>query len=135
MKKIITIFALIGALRLQSFARPVKRITFKKGATKTVVTGYLKGYKDEQVYLIKVRAGQVLRVEAEGLTVSIRSPKGETFFKSDLSCHSDAETTEEYSNRRKGSNKTVAGDYKIIVNECLKADSFKGSFKLKVWVK
>lgn len=135
MKKIVTLILVIGALSIQSFARPVKRINLKKGATKTVVTGYLNGYKDEQVYLIKVRAGQVLRVEAEGLTVSIKSPKGEVFFKSDLSCHSDAETTEDYSNRRKGSNKTVAGDYKIYVNECQKADPFKGNFKLKVWVK
>lgn len=135
MKKLITIILLIGALSIQSFARPVKRITFKKGATKAVVTGFLNGYKDEQVYLIKIRAGQVLRAEAEGLTVTIKSPRGETFFKSDLSCHSDAETTQEYSDNEKVGKKTVAGDYKIYVNECLKADPFKGSFKLKVSVK
>lgn len=135
MKKIITILLIIAALALSTFARPVKRIKFRKGATKTTVTGYLNGYKDKQEYLIKVRAGQVLRVETEGLTVSIRSPRGETFFKSDLSCHSDAATTEDYSDRQKGSNKTVAGDYKITVTECLKADPFKGKFKMTVRVK
>lgn len=135
MRKTIIFLLAMTIFALPAFARPVKRITFKKGATKTVVTGYLNGFKDKQVYLIKVRAGQVLRVESEGLTVSIVSPKGETFFKSDLSCHSDAETTADYSDRRRGSNKTIAGDYKIIVAECLKADPFKGKFKLKVSVK
>lgn len=135
MKKILIALLIIAAMGLQSFARPVKRIVFKKGATKAVVTGYLNGFKDKQVYLLKVRAGQVISVETDGPTVSILSPDGETFFKADASCHSSAETTSEYSDRTDGSNQTIAGDYRITVTECQKADPFKGKFKLIVTVK
>lgn len=135
MKRVFLALLIIAAMIVSSFARPVKRIVFKKGATKAVVMGYLNGFKDKQVYLLKVRAGQVISVETDGLTISITSPDGETFFKADASCHSSAETTTEYSDRADGSNQTIAGDYKITVTECQKADPFKGKFKLTVVVK
>lgn len=134
MKKTIAIILVIAALSIQSFARPVKRIVFKKGATRAVVSVYLNGFKDKQVYLLRVRAGQVISVETDGQTVSIESPTGENFFKGDMSCHSDVETTAEYSDKEDGSNETVAGDYKITVTECMKADPFKGRFKMTVTV-
>ena len=135
MKRVFIAILIIGAMSVSLFARPVKRIVFKKGATKVVVTGYLNGFKDKQVYLLKVRAGQVIHVETDGPTVSMVSPTGEEFFMGDLSCHSTVESTSAYSQSENGSNSTVAGDYKITVTECQKADPFKGKFKLTVTVK
>ena len=139
MKRTIAIILMITALNLLAFARPVKRIVFKKGATKAVIYGKLNSYKDSQGYVIKVRAGQVIRVDTESLedgftTVGIGSPTGEGFFQSDLGCHSHAETTAEWSDRENGSNATVAGDYTITVGECGKGDEWKGKFKLTVEV-
>lgn len=107
MKKLFIVLLIMTATSLLTFARPIKRIYFKKGATKTTVTGYLNGYKDKQTYLIRVRAGQVLRAETNGLTVGIESPTGEYFFNSDLSCHSGAETTADFSDRQNGRNSLI----------------------------
>lgn len=125
MKKIIVTFLLFVFLTSIVFARPVKRIKFPKGATKVVVTGNLNGYKDKQVYLLKVRAGQTLKITSpSSVTVYIENPAGEDVSDMDASC-----------NKNKTVEQTEAGDYKITVTECMKADAWKGKFKLNISVK
>jgi hypothetical protein len=109
------------------FGQSAKRITFKRGARSAVVTGNLYSYAGKKVYVIRVRAGQVIRTEQVGtgrsITIAVLDPRGEIAADSDASC-----------NNRKESEPTIAGDYKIIVTECMKADPWRGSFKFKVWV-
>ncbi len=61
---------------------------------------------------------------AGSVSIYVTDPTGENANDMDLSCHSNATVAP-----------TVAGDYKIQVVECQKADPWKGSFKLKVTVK
>ncbi len=123
MKKIVLI-ALVLLFSLSAFARPVKRITFPKGATKVTVAGYLNGYKDSQTYLIRLRKGQKMTLDANRyVSLFITNPNGEDASDMDLSCHSHQVVEN-----------TTAGDYKIKAVECMKADAWKGSFKLTVKV-
>ena len=103
------------------------RITFNKGATSKVVTGTLKSYKSKRTFVIKVKKGQTLTTENVGknhITIGIDAPKGSTY-EQDMAadCHDRNEVKP-----------TAAGDYKITVTECKKADAWKGSFKFKVAV-
>ena len=124
MKKIILILLSL-VLGTSAFARPVKRIKFPKGATKVVASGYLKGYKDSQVYLIRLQKGQKLTIDADRyVSLYITDPNGNDASDMDASCHSN-QTVEN----------TKSGDYKIRAIECLKADPWKGSFKLNIKVK
>ncbi len=124
MKKIISILLILIAASTV-FARPIKRITFPKGATKVTVTGYLNGYKDKQIYVIRLRKGQKMTLKANRyVSLYITAPNGEDASDMDLSCHSNQ--TVEY---------TMAGDYKIKAVECQKADAWKGSFRIMVTVK
>jgi hypothetical protein len=123
MKKTILIL-LVLVIASTAFARPVKRIKFPRGATKVTVKGYLNGYKDEQIYLIRVRKGQKMTLEANRyVSLFITGPNGEDASDMDLSCHSHQVVEN-----------TKAGDYKIRAVECEKADPWKGSFKLIVRV-
>lgn len=104
-----------------------KRIKFPIGATKVEVCGSLNGYKDSQTYLLNTRAGQTLQIENSGenyISVSVTSPRGKNLDDPDASCHSTHNISQ-----------TIAGDYKIEVIECHKADPWKGSFKMSVVVK
>ena len=124
MKQLIAL-ALILICYTAGFARPVKRIKFPKGATKVVVTGTLNGHKDSQTFLLRVNKGQTLKVSSpQYVTLTVLDPAGEDQVDRDASCNSRAEISP-----------TVAGDYKIVVVECLKADPWKGNFKLSVTVK
>jgi tetratricopeptide (TPR) repeat protein len=123
MEKLILITLLL-IFCLPVLARPVKRITFPKGATKTAVTGYLNNYKDSQTYLIRLRKGQRVTLDASsGVSLFITGPDGEDASDMDASCHSHQIVEN-----------TMAGEYKIEAVECQKADPWKGSFKLTVEV-
>jgi hypothetical protein len=103
------------------------RIKFAPGKTSAVVTGTLSGYKSKRVYVIHVRAGQTMTTENVGshhITLAIEGPPGSNY-EQDMAadCHSTNEI-----------NPTDAGDYTITVTECMKADRWKGTFKLKVAV-
>ena len=125
MKKNIFLGLLILILSVTTFARPVKRIKFAKGATKVTVTGKLNNYKDKQVYLLRLRAGQRLKINSnQYVTLSVVDPNGDDVMDRDASCNGRADISP-----------TVAGDYKIIVVECQKADAWKGNFKLNLSVK
>lgn len=124
MKKIILLL-LILIVSSTAFARPIKRIKFAKGATRVVVTGYLKNYKDSQVYLIRLRKGQKLTIDANRyVSLFITDPDGGDASDMDASCHSHQIVEN-----------TKAGDYKIKAVECMKADPWKGNFKLTIKVK
>ncbi len=103
------------------------RIKFAPGKTSAVVTGTLNGYKSKRIYVIHVRAGQKMTTENVGshyITLAIEGPPGSNY-EQDMAadCHSTNEI-----------DPTAAGDYTITVTECLKADRWKGTFKLKVAV-
>jgi hypothetical protein len=122
MKKIfigILLLILIGASSV--FAKPT-RITFRKGATKAVVNGRLNSYKSKLEYVIRLREGQTLKLSSNKyITLAIADPTGEDVTDHDASC-----------NGNKTVSPSVAGDYKIIVVECRKADAWRGNFKLFV---
>ena len=112
------------------FAQKTERIIFKRGTRSAVAVGNLNNYKDRKVFIIRVRKGQTLKTEQSSndstnhyITVSIIAPNGENVGDSDASC-----------NNRKEITPTQAGDYRIEVYECMKADAWRGNFKLKVRV-
>ncbi|HEY0430138.1 MAG TPA: hypothetical protein VGC76_20310 [Pyrinomonadaceae bacterium] len=129
---ILSVFILMAFIALPgAFGQKKQRVKFGRGAVQTTISGKLNGYKDKQVYVIKVRKGQTLNTEqiksdasTHYVTVEITSPSGEDVSDSDASCNDMKEVTP-----------TAAGDYLITVYECQKADRWRGSFKLKVSVK
>ena len=124
MKNILSLLLILIAFSTAAFARPVKRINFTKGATEVIVTGHLSGFRDSQIYLIKLSGDQTFSIEDIGdnpVTISVSDPNGKNVDDYDLSCHGNFELS-----------KTKKGDYRIVVTECLKADLWKGSFKIKV---
>ena len=115
----------------QKTAPPIatdSRIVFEKGATSATAKGNLKNYDDSKTFLMELRAGQTLKTEQirdenslHYVTVEITDPSGKGVGDSDASCNS-----------RKEIKPTVAGDYKIKVVECKKADQWSGDFQIKV---
>jgi hypothetical protein len=125
---ILPVFILLAFAAIpDAYGQAAQRITFKRGARSAVVTGSLYGFKGKKVYVIRVRAGQILKTGQIGsrhpVTIAVLDPKGEIAADSDASC-----------NDRKETEATVAGNYKIIVTECMKADPWRGSFKFRVRV-
>jgi hypothetical protein len=110
------------------FGQKATRIRFARGATRATVTGTLKGYRDEKVFVIRVRSGQTLGTEQVGddnhITIYIKGPNGEDVGDSDASC-----------NNRRLIEPTAAGDYRITVVECRKADPWRGRFRFRVTVR
>lgn len=109
-------------------AQTATRIKFARNATSAVVTGKLKGYDDKRIYLIRLNAGQTLSTEQmltansnKYITLSISNPIGQQVGDMDASCHNRYEIVP-----------TVAGDYRIEVTQCQKADAWKGRFKFRV---
>lgn len=124
MKKLYIASLMLIVLSANVFARPVKRIKFAKGATETIVSGQLNDFKDSQVFLINLRAGQTFTIEDVGdnpVTISVFDSSGKNVDDYDASCHGNFQLP-----------KTKNGDYRIKVTECMKADSWKGTFKIKV---
>ncbi|CAN5299903.1 hypothetical protein BH10ACI1_BH10ACI1_31420 [soil metagenome] len=134
MKKTIQILLIAIFLFILSatiFAQNATRIKFRKGAVSAIVTSSLRGYESKKVFVIKVRAGQTLKIEQirsenslHYVYLTIQSPSGEDVSDLDASCNSQKEITP-----------TESGDYVITVTECQKADAWRGSFKVKVWAK
>jgi hypothetical protein len=124
MKKTLSFVLILIVFSTSAFARPIKRIKFAKGATEIVIAGQLNGFKDLQVYLINLRDDQNFTVEGIGnnrVSISVTGPGGEDVNDYAADCHSDFNLP-----------KTKKGDYKIVVTECMKADPWKGSFRIKV---
>lgn len=127
MKRIIAVVLCLMVLSWPVLAKPVyKRITFKKGATQAVVTGKLYGYKGTLYYVIRLRAGQHLQISADkSITLAeVSDPSGEDVMDRAANCNGEADISP-----------TVAGDYKIAVVECQKADPWRGNVNLTITVK
>src|SRR5437763_486008 len=103
--------------------RAPQRIVFARGATIARATGYLRGMRDSAWFVLRLGAGQHMRVEigARGATHgTVISPSGKqetqpgaVVFDEDL---------------------TETGDYKIGVSESNMGNSWRGSFTVKVEV-
>lgn len=117
---------------MSSNGQKTTRIKFAIGATDAVATGRLSGYKSKSVvFVVRVKAGQMLRVEQSILfksthyiTFRITNPSGKNAIDSEANC-----------NNRKKIENTSAGDYRIEVAECAKANEWRGSFKIKFSVR
>jgi hypothetical protein len=98
-----------------------QRVYFARGATQARVKGYLRGIRDEAVFVLRAQAGQHMRVEiqARGATRGmVIFPNGQqdgapggVFFDGSL---------------------PVTGDYRIRVTESSMADPWSGSFTLVI---
>ncbi len=126
---ILSVFVLLAFGATNLFAQ-AQRITFKRGAKQAIVTGNLYSSKSKKVFVIRVLRGQTLTTgqiisgsSLHYITVSITAPNGEDVGDSDASCNDRREITP-----------TEAGDYRIEVVECQKAEEWRGSFRLKVRV-
>ena len=126
MKKNILLIALaVTALSGSALAQKATRVTFKRGSTSAVLSGRLNSYKGSRVFLVRVRDGQTLKVEAikRAVSVWIKGPPGSVEQDLAADCHGNSEITP-----------TTKGDYKLTVQECSKADPWKGTFKVRVTV-
>lgn len=103
----------------------VKRISFARGASQATVSGRWHSADDEQVFLLRVRAGQTIRATgASGTTIFISDPNGDDVTDADASCNSN-----------KSVSPTVAGDYRLYVSPCLKFDPVPMTYRLTVRVR
>ncbi len=112
-----------------AFAQAPTRIRFGRGAVKADVYGTLNSFRDKQVFVIRVRAGQTLKTEQIGLTggpitIFVKDSAGNVVGDSDASCNNQREITP-----------TAAGDYTIEVVKCQKADPWRGRFTFRVTVR
>ncbi len=117
------VFAAGAAAASAQHAVPIK---FKKGAYSAVISGRLGNYESQRVYSIKVRAGQRLVLEQLGsrgrpVSIYVTGPDGEPAADMDLSCHSTAVVE-----------RTMAGTYRVVVEQCKKADKWNGRFRIRV---
>lgn len=114
--------AMITAVFLISSASAQKapqRVYFARGATEARATGYLRGIRDEAVFVLRAKAGQHMRVDIRGRGATrgvVMFPNGQqdgapggVVFDGIL---------------------PVAGDYRIMVTESSMADAWSGSFTL-----
>ncbi len=114
---------ILTALTVNTFGQ--QRIKFKRGATKTVVSGKLNNYKGVNNYVIRLNAGQTLSISSNRyITLGVSDPSGEDPMDYAADCHGRLEISP-----------TLAGDYKFSVVECRKADPWKGTYKLNITAK
>src|SRR5438445_5950889 len=97
------------------------RVYFARGATRATVRGYLRGIRDEALFVLRAQAGQHMRVEIRG-----RGPtRGEVMFPS--------------GGQDGGPGGVVFdgiipdnGDYRIRVTESSMAEAWRGNFTLVI---
>jgi hypothetical protein len=123
--RILIVVAYIAAPAITSEAQT--RIQFRRGTYSSVVSGTLHNWNERRTFVLKVRSGQTLKTERVGnryIKIFVRDPIGEIVGDSDASC-----------NDRREISPTIAGDYKIEVVECRKADPWQGRFRFRVTVR
>ena len=128
-RRIAFIILLLLVCSTSLFSQTSSRIKFRPGSVHANVSGTLNSYKSKRTYLIRVRSGQTLRTEQIGgspraTTIFIKDPAGNDVGDSDASC-----------NNRREISPTEAGDYRIVVVECQKADPWRGRFTFRVTVR
>jgi len=119
---------ILAVLGTGASAQHATRVNFHRGEHSAVVTGYLSGYKGSRIFLIRVRSGQVMKVDGLGphaVSTFLEGPPGSNY-QQDMAadCHNHAEV-----------DSTDAGDYKLTVTECSKADRWRGSFRVRITVR
>jgi hypothetical protein len=119
----------VGLFVIPAAAQKPTRVVFKRGAHSAIVSGTLSGYEGERKFAIRVKKGQRLTTEPVGdahpVSIWITSPDGSSFGDDlDLSCHA-----------RRDVFPTAKGDYILTVQQCQKADPWKGRFRFRVTVK
>jgi len=127
--KTIVLSLLLLVVSSTALAQAPTRIKFRRGAVRADVSGTLNSVKSTRSYVIKVRAGQTLQTEQMGdsprrITIFFKDPAGNDIGDSDASCNSRREVSP-----------TEAGDYRIEVVECLKAEPWRGRFTFRVTVR
>ena len=124
-KRLLSFFVIVVAFVTASAQseRAPQRIVFARGATVARATGYLRGMRDSAWFVLRLGAGQHMRVEidARGATHgTVISPSGKQETQPGAVVFDD--------------NLDETGDYKIGVSESNMGDSWRGSFTLKVEV-
>lgn len=103
------------------------RVEFRHGSHSKIVKGELNSPRTERKYVIRVRAGQTLKVDqtknSNAVTIYIQDPGGEDVSDMEANCNS-----------RKSVSPTVKGDYIVTVVQCTKVDRWRGTFRVKFTV-
>lgn len=125
-----TLLAILLSLSLSStalaFAGPApRRLHFKRGQTEIVVRGSLSSLKDRARYVLRVRAGQEIRVTKCGGTLSVST---------DVSDSAGRGGDDHDMQGNSGFMNTEAGDYFISVFPSRKDSRRRGTFCLNVRV-
>ena len=108
----------VGSVRAQ---KTPQRVTFARGATVAHATGYLRGVKDQALFVLRARAGQHMRVEINGRGAT----RGVVIFPSGKQDGQPGGLIFD-------DNIDESGDYRIRVAESSMADAWRGSFVLKI---
>jgi hypothetical protein len=124
----IAALVILLVISLSALGQKTTRIKFARGATSAIVSGTINGYRSHRAFVIRVRRGQTLtteNVDKNYITIGIDAPPGSTY-EQDMAadCH-----------HRNNVSPTAAGDYRIDVTECRKADAWKGRFRFRVTVR
>jgi hypothetical protein len=112
---------LASFLVLPAAAQKTQRITFARGATVARATGYLRGIRDEAFFVLRASAGQHMRVEIKGAGAT----RGSVIFPSGREDGQPGGVIFD-------DNIDETGDYRIRVTESQMAESWRGSFSIKV---
>lgn len=128
MRSFLVIAVLLTAFSIgASSASAQTRVHFKRGATSAYLTGRLTNYKQKRVFLVRVRDGQTMKIRDVGshpVSIWVKGPPN-SGYQQDLAadCHGMTDVAP-----------TDAGDYRLTVQECQKADRWRGLFRVKVTV-
>ena len=105
-------------------AATVHRIRFARGAVSATVSGTLYGQHDRRHYILRVRAGQHMKVHVT--STRLTNPQIDVIFPSGEHMDRDMQGTQFETES------TQPGDYRIDVYEGMKGDPGKGKYKL--WI-
>ena len=124
--KIAALASTLSLMATTALAYPVERIQFARNAVSATVTGSLQNYQSKRVYLLRMNAWQKLdirQVPSAGhpVTISVTDPRGRNIDDWAADCHSYHESMTR-----------LAGDYRITVTACKRADPWKGKFIINV---
>jgi hypothetical protein len=124
----ITVSTLLILFSVSAFGQKATRIKFARGTTSAVITGKVSSFRGKRLFVIRVRPGETLKTEQVGnshqITIYVTDPTGEDVGDSDASC-----------NNRREIAPTLAGDYRITVVGCQKADPWRGRYRFRVTVR
>lgn len=130
MKKLLIWVVVLSFASISVFGQNPVRVRFTKGANSAFVMATLKNYDSKTVLVVGVKKGQTLHIEQienetnrRYVTLIITDPNGEAVTDREANC-----------NNNKTIENTLAGDYKIEVIECPKAEAWSGKYKLKFTV-